>query len=32
MSKTMNSIAVMKYFTGNRPPPSGCGVGSMPHS
>ena len=32
MSKTMNIIAVMKYFTGNRPPPTGWGVGSMPHS
>ena len=32
MSKMMKSIAVMKYFTGMRPPPIGCGVGSMPHS
>src|ERR671938_373200 len=32
MSKTMKSIAVIMYFRGNRPPPIGCGVGSMPHS
>src|SRR5215467_10224512 len=32
MSNTMNSIATRKNLTGMRPPPTGCGVGSMPHS
>ncbi len=32
MSNTMKSIAVIMYFSGNRPPPTGWGVGSMPHS